>query len=177
MNMNILNRMKKSFIYPIPNLKVLQNNNNDIININHNNESLNLLMTQIISKINVKNAGLKAETIINAKQKIFSQGMNEIENEGYNINNNFFHNNLNNVNNNFQKKKKYRFSVVHNGNFLRTSSIMKLGKSSLKNVSNYQYISEKNLNNYISLNSIKKTTSNDNNLLTNISGKGKKMKI
>jgi len=51
---------------------------------------------------------------------------------------------------------------------------MKLGKSSLKNVSNYQYISEKNLNNYISLNSIKKTTSNDNNLLTNISGKGKK---
>ena len=166
--------MKKSFIYPIPNLKVLQNNNNDIINVNHNNESLNLLMTQIISKINVKNAGLKAETIINAKQKIFSQGMNEIENEGYNINNNFFHNNLNNVNNNFQKKKKYRFSVAHNGNFLRTPSIMKLGKSSLKNVSNYQYISEKNLNNYISLNSIKKTTSNDNNLLTNISGKGKK---
>ena len=105
MNMNILNRMKKSLIYPIPNLKVLQNNHNDIININHNNESLNLLMTQIISKINVKNAGLKAETIINAKQKIFSQGMNEIENEGYNINNNFFHNNLNNVNNNFQKKK------------------------------------------------------------------------
>jgi len=104
--MNILNRMKKSLIYPIPNLKVLQNNHNDIININHNNESLNLLMTQIISNINVKNSGLKADTIINAKQKIFSQGMNEIENEGYNINNNFFHNNLNNFNNNFQKKKK-----------------------------------------------------------------------
>ena len=117
---------------PFYNYKELESKDNNIINLYNNNEPLNILMSGVISKINVKNTGLKHETLNNIKQKIFSQEL--IENERYNINMNNYNlqNKLNNTNNNFQNFKKQRYSSAY-GNFIkRQPTLMKIEKNLTK---------------------------------------------
>jgi len=129
---NRKSKRKSSILIPFKSYKELQSNdNNNVINLYNDNEPLNVLMSGIISKINVRNAGLKEETIINVKQKIFSQELNKIDNDGLkNMNNYQLQNNLNNINNNLRKK---RFSTAYE-NFLRKqTTLMKTGKKKKKN--------------------------------------------
>ena len=133
---NIKNRRKSSIMNPFYNYKELESKDNNIINLYNNNEPLNILMSGVISKINVKNTGLKHETLNNIKQKIFSQEL--IENERYNINMNNYNlqNKLNNTNNNFQNFKKQRYSIAY-GNFIkRQPTLMKIEKNLTKKKNN-----------------------------------------
>ena len=111
---------------PFQDYKELESKDNNVINLYNNNEPLNILMSGIINKINVKNAGLKHETLFNIKQKIFSREL--IENEGNNIsmNNSFLRNNLNNINNNFQNFKKQRYSIAYENFIKRQSTLLKI---------------------------------------------------
>ena len=166
--------MKSSLLQQFVNYKELQPQDNNVINL-YNQEPLNVLMTGIISKIDVKNAGLKQETLINVKQKIFSQDLNQNENEGFNknVNNYYLRNNLNNISNKFENIEPKRYSAYEN--FLkRQSTLMKVGRNFVKRKKR----SEKKLNTlskfYNSQNSIRKTVSthiSTHNNLTNILSK------
>ena len=95
------------------------NDNNNLLNIyNNSNESLNVLMSGIINKIDVKHAGIKQETIINTKQKILTPELNIFESENKNMNNNFLNMNR------FPSKKNKRLSVIYS-NALRKQSTIK----------------------------------------------------
>ena len=89
------------------------------------------------------------------------------------MNNCFLQNHLNNINNNFQNLKKKRYSVAYGGYLRKQNSLMKINKKPIKNKKDNKFISisEKNLNNYFSQNSIKKSILKDNYLLPNISAK------
>ena len=166
--------MKSSLLQQFVNYKELQPQDNNVINLYHQ-EPLNVLMTGIISKIDVKNAGLKQETLINVKQKIFSQDLNQNENEGFNknVNNYYTRNNLNNISNKFENIEPKRYSAYEN--FLkRQSTLMKVGRNFVKRKKR----SKKKLNTlskfYNSQNSIRKTDSthiSTHNNLTNILSK------
>ena len=173
------------------------NEGNNLLNrYNGNNESLNVLMSGIINKIDVKHTGIKQETIINTKQKILSQELNLFENENKNFNNNF----LQNINQYPSMKKNKRLSVIYNNalrkqstiknplkkqstiknikNTLRKQSTIKNAlrkqstiKKMLKNSIKINKGNEKKSNKYFSQSSIKRIKLSDTHLLTNISQK------
>ena len=122
---NIKKERRSSFMIPFQDYKELESKDNNVINLYNNNEPLNILMSGIINKINVKNAGLKHETLFNVKQKIFSRELIENEGNNINMNNYYLKNNLNNINNNFQNLKKQRYSIAYENFVKRQSTLLK----------------------------------------------------
>ncbi len=141
---------------PFQDYKELESKDNNVINLYNNNEPLNILMSGIINKINVKNAGLKHETLFNVKQKIFSRELIENEGNNINMNNYYLKNNLNNINNNFQNLKKQRYSIAYENFVKRQSTLLKIeNKLTKKKKKSEQKVSKF----YIPQNSIRKTKS------------------
>ena len=145
------------------------NEGNNLLNIyNSSNESLNVLMSGIINRIDVKHTGIKQETIINTKQKIFSQELNLFENESKNMNMN--NNNFLNIKQFPSMKKNKRLSVIYN-NALRKQSTIKNSlrkvatiKNALKKVSTIKSNNLKKLSTIRSNNLKKVSTIKSNNL-------------
>ena len=168
------------------------NEGNNLLNLyNNSNESLNVLMSGIINRINVKHAGIKEETIINTKQKILTHDLNLFENESKNLNNNFLQNM-----NRYPSKKNKRLSVIYNNalknqsaikNTLRKQSTIKnplkkqstikntlRKQSSIKNTLRKQSTIKKKLKNSIKINN---ENEKKNNYLSQSSIKNKKSKL
>ena len=168
------------------------NEGNNLLNLyNNSNESLNVLMSGIINRINVKHAGIKEETIINTKQKILTHDLNLFENESKNLNNNFLQNM-----NRYPSKKNKRLSVIYNNalknqsaikNTLRKQSTIKnplkkqstikntlRKQSTIKNTLRKQSTIKKKLKNSIKINN---ENEKKNNYLSQSSIKNKKSKL
>ena len=147
------------------------NDGNNLLNIyNNSNESLNVLMSGIINKIDVKHTGIKQETIINTKQKILSQELNLFENESKNLNNNFLQ-----IKQYPSMKKNKRLSVIYN-NALRKQSTIKNSlrkvatiKNALKKVSTIKSNKLKKLSTIKSTNNLKKISTIKSNSLKKVS--------
>jgi hypothetical protein len=147
------------------------NDGNNLLNIyNNSNESLNVLMSGIINKIDVKHTGIKQETIINTNQKILSQELNLFENESKNLNNNFLQ-----IKQYPSMKKNKRLSVIYN-NALRKQSTIKNSlrkvatiKNALKKVSTIKNNNLKKVQTIKSTNNLKKISTIKSNSLKKVS--------
>ena len=136
------------------------NEGNNLLNIyNSSNESLNVLMSGIINRIDVKHTGIKQETIINTKQKILSQELNLFENESKNVNNN----NFLNIKQFPSMKKNKRLSVIYNNALRKQSTI----KNSLRKVATIKNALKKVST--IKSNNLKKVATIRNNNLKKVS--------
>ena len=142
------------------------NDGNNLLNIyNNNNESLNVLMSGIINRLDVKHTGIKQETIINTKQKILSQELNLFENESKNLNNNFLQ-----IKQYPSMKKNKKLSVIYN-NALRKQSTIKNSlrkeatiKNNLKKLSTIKSTNNLKKVSTIKSNSLKKVSTIKNTL-------------